>query len=85
MKNDPYGEKRSEHNEIYEYRESIKHIPPRDKIVPTHWCAPRLDGCPNCKHQRSDKCPSKLGIVVDEFDEQYGVFYRCPAFEFSGV
>jgi hypothetical protein len=85
MKNDPYGNPRSKNEEIYEYRETIKHTPRDDENsrTPIHWSAPKLDGCPNCKHQQTNKCPSVLG-VVDEFDEQYGVFYRCPLFEFPG-
>lgn len=50
-----------------------------------NWCAPAIDGCPNCKHKHNGiYCiPEEARTPLMHKDGGSG-YYRCEEFEFDG-
>lgn len=50
-----------------------------------NWCAPAIDGCPNCKHKRNGVycIPEEARTPLMHKDGGSG-YYRCEEFEFDG-
>lgn len=79
MKNDPYFiNKRGN-------AQSIQKGPaPSNLTQLVNWCAPAIDGCPNCKKKHNNPYkPNEYASPIMNKDGGSG-YYRCEEFEFDG-